>query len=339
MSSVLTSGLLGLVVAAGAPGGGQAGQSQGWPVDLAKFAAYGPGLGDGDYTVGPTYQPAPELTPRTDVPHGKVYEFVMHSTDSLRYPGISRNTTPKIIPYDRHVHVYIPAQYLQGTPAPFMVSQDSMGRNHLPTILDNMIADHRVPALIAIMIDSGGSDSFGSERGLEYDTMSGGYALFIETEVLPKISHDYNVTFTKNPDGRLTMGGSSGGACALEMAWYHPEWYHRILTYSGTYVNQQWPPNPESPHGAWEFHEHLFPQSRRMPFRIWMEVGAHDLRYNDEAATLHNWVMANQRMAAVLRAKHYHYQYVYAQEAGHVDGRAVDQTLPSALEYVWRGYR
>jgi len=36
------------------------------------------------------------------------------------------------------------------------------------------------------------------------------------------------------------MGGSSGGSAALIMAWYHPELYHRVLTYSGTYVNQQY---------------------------------------------------------------------------------------------------
>ena len=56
------------------------------------------------------------------------------------------------------------------------------------------------------------------------------------------------------------MGGSSGGSAALIMAWYHPDLYHRVLTYSGTFVNQQWPPNPETPHGAWEFHEHLIPE-------------------------------------------------------------------------------
>ena len=56
------------------------------------------------------------------------------------------------------------------------------------------------------------------------------------------------------------MGGSSGGSAALIMAWYHPELYHRVLTYSGTYVNQQWPPNPETPHGAWEFHAQPHPE-------------------------------------------------------------------------------
>ena len=74
---------------------------------------------------------------------------------------------------------------------------------------------------------------------------------------------DYHVTFTKDPDGRATMGGSSGGACAFTMAWFHPELYRRVLTYSGTYVNQQSPLNPESPHGAWEYHEHLIPKSDR----------------------------------------------------------------------------
>src|SRR5213078_2473514 len=109
----------------------------------------------------------------------------------------------------------------------------------------------RVPAMIAIMINSGGGDGQGSERGLEYDTVSGIYAEFIEKEVLPRIAHDYGVKFTSDPDGRATMGGSSGGAAAFTMAWFHSEWYHRVLTYSGTYVNQQSPLNPDSPRGAW----------------------------------------------------------------------------------------
>ena len=62
-----------------------------------------------------------------------------------------------------------------------------------------------------------------------------------------------NVKLTKDPEGRATMGCSSGGSCALIMAWYHPELYHRVLTYSGTFVNQQWPYNPETPGGAGNF--------------------------------------------------------------------------------------
>ena len=59
--------------------------------------------------------------------------------------------------------------------------------------------------------------------------------------MLPLVEKQYNVKLTKDPDGRATMGGSSGGSAAMGMAWYHPELYHRVLTYSGTYVNHQWP--------------------------------------------------------------------------------------------------
>jgi hypothetical protein len=123
------------------------------------------------------------------------------------------------------------------------------------------------------------------------------------------------------------------------MAWFHPDLYHRVLTYSGTYVNQQSPLNPESPHGAWEYHEHLIPNTRAKPLRIWMEVGENDLRSHDPESTLHNWPLANIRMAATLKNRRYHYQFVWAQGAGHVDGGAVRQTLPEAFEYVWQGYR
>jgi hypothetical protein len=123
------------------------------------------------------------------------------------------------------------------------------------------------------------------------------------------------------------------------MAWYHPELYHRVLTYSGTYVNQQWPYNPKTPHGAWEFHQSLIPNNPRKPIRIWMEVGDRDL-YNPNAMRdgMHDWVVANEDMAKALAAKDYHYQFVFSRNAGHVDRGTKAETLPEALEYVWQGY-
>jgi enterochelin esterase family protein len=56
------------------------------------------------------------------------------------------------------------------------------------------------------------------------------------------------------------------------------------------------------------------------------------------STAMRNWVIANQRMAAVMKAKNYHYQLVYAKGGGHTDGKVIAQTLPRALEYVWRGY-
>ena len=193
--------------------------------------------------------------------------------------------------------------------------------------------------MIAISIGNGSGDAQGSERGLEYDTMSGCYAEFVEKEVLPLVEAKAHVKLTNDPDGRATMGGSSGGSCALIMAWYHPELYHRVLTYSGTFVNQQWPSNPQTPHGAWGFHEHLIPESPVKPIRIWMEVGDRDL-FNPNVMRdgMHDWVLANELMAKVLAVKGYHYQFVFARNAGHVDHAVKQQTLPEALEYVWRAY-
>jgi len=313
--------------------------------------ANAPAKVDGNFILGPTHNPAPEMTVQEGVPQGTVFTFTMESADSKFYPGIAReaNTfartdptdpTRMVVashpaPYTRRLAVYVPKQYVPGTAAPFIVGADGPDRA-LFTAMDNLIAQHRVPVMIAISIGNGGGDAQGSERGLEYDTMSGLYAEFVEKEVLPLVEKQYNVKLTKDPEGRATMGGSSGGSCALIMAWYHPELYHRVLTYSGTYVNQQWPSNPETPHGAWEFHEHLIPNSPAKPLRIWMEVGDRDNLITRD--NMHDWVLANENMAKVLAAKGYHYQFVFARNAGHTDRAVKQQTLPEALEYVWQGY-
>ena len=310
---------------------------------------------DGNFIIGPTHPAASEMT-APDLTHGDVIEFTMSSADSKYYPGIARDKgtfgTPdpadpaKLIitsshpaPYTRKVAVYVPKQYVPGAEAPFIVGAD--GPDHmLFTALDSMIPAHKLPVMIAISIANGTGDAQGSERGLEYDTMSGRYAEFVENEVLPLVESKAHVKLTHDPDGRAATGGSSGAACALIMAWYHPELYHRVLAYSGTWVNQQWPHDAKTPHGAWEFHEHLIPQSPRKPIRIWMEVGDKDL-YNPNIMrdNMHDWVEANERMARVLAAKKYHYQFVFAENAFHVDRAVKMQTLPEALEYVWQGYK
>ncbi|HKA02051.1 MAG TPA: alpha/beta hydrolase-fold protein [Candidatus Solibacter sp.] len=305
---------------------------------------------DGNFILGPTHKAATESVEQEGVPKGTVYEFTMESKDSKIYPGIARegfaqpdpnDPTKRIVnshpaPYTRKMAVYVPKQYAPGTAAPFIIGADGPDKL-LFTVLDNLIAQKRVPVMIAISIGNGSGDAQGSERGLEYDTLSGLYAEWVEKEVLPLVESKFNVKLTRDPEGRATMGGSSGGSCAMAMAWYHPEWYHRVLTYSGTYVNQQWPYNPETPHGAWEFHEHLIPDSPVKPIRIWMEVGDRDNLTSMDG--YHDWVLANELMAKVLAPKGYHYQFVFAANAGHTDRTVKAQTLPEALEYIWQGYK
>jgi enterochelin esterase family protein len=309
-----------------------------------------PADADGDFVVGPDYVPAAELKVVEGVPQGKVEQFSMDSKENKLFnPGIARDVfgtvdpnNPKTLIVETHP-IDIPAQYVPGSAAPFLVTHDGPGLGkpdmNLPHLLDNLIAQHRVPAMIAIMISSGGGDAQGHERGREYDTMSGLFAEFIEHEVLPRVEKNYGVKLTRDPEGRATMGTSSGGSAALIMAWYHPELYHRVLTFSGTFVNQQWPFNPETPDGAWGFHNKLIPESAPKPIRLWMAVGDRDLlNPNVMRDDMHDWVEANNRMAVALEAKGYHYQYVYCLNAGHGVGNARAQLLPEALEWLWKGY-
>ena len=323
--------------------------------DQPKFPTPPPKVTAENSIIGPDYANAPESVANPAVPQGDVREFILYSEESKIYPGIvrvrnmQRDAAGNYIAtaeglsapgrYERHVFVYIPKQLAPGTPAPFMVVQDGHSYvKRMVNIMDNMIAAKRLPAMVLILADSGGSDAQGSERGLEYDAVSEVYSNWVEQELLPAVTQRYGVTFTSNPEGRATMGGSSGAACAWTMAWFHPERYHKVLSYSGTFVNQAWPPDPKTPRGAWEYHANLIPKAAKKPIRIWMEVGEKDNRFDNPEETWHNWPLANNRMADVLKKKGYDYRYVFAMGAGHVDGRVVMQTLPAALEWLWRDY-
>jgi hypothetical protein len=41
----------------------------------------------------------------------------------------------------------------------------------------------------------------------------------------------------------------------------------------------------------------------------------------------------------VLAAKGYHCQFVFARNAGHTDGSVKQQTLPEAVEWLWKDYK
>jgi len=155
---------------------------------------------DGDFIIGPTHNPAVEISDRTgapnSLPNGTVIEFTMNSSDSKIYPGIARDantfgtvdpkdpaklvvTTSHPAPYTRKVSVYVPKQYVAGSAAPFIIGAD--GPDWLLfSVLDTLIAQHKLPAMVAISIGNGSGDAQGSQRGLEYDTMSGVYAEFVE---------------------------------------------------------------------------------------------------------------------------------------------------------------
>jgi hypothetical protein len=360
--------------------------------ELADGTLPPPGA-EGNFVIGPTHTPAPETIAKDGVARGTIMSFLLSSNDSVIYnPGMIRDdvsgctnssimvaatapgdpsnmvvTTSHPGTWTRTIDVYVPANHARGTAAPFIVIGDggSTAWKDLAVTLDNLIAQRRVPPMIAIQIGNGGQDAQGSERGREYDAVSGAYAEFVEREVLPLVEQRAGIKLTNDPDGRATMGLSSSGAAAFTMAWFHPELYHRVLAFSPTMVNQQWPHDPSLRGGAWEYHSdwtgpagpnltvkagELVPSDPPgtplilagflKPIHFWFEVGDQDLFYPNPvlADGMHDWTLSNERMAQLLAEKGYHYQFVFARNAKHVDRPTVAQTLPAALEWLWKGF-
>ena len=311
--------------------------------------------GNGNFTIGPDYKIDPDLTDRGN-PKGKNFQFSMRLADSKIFRGDDSTLEPqKKVREERKIFVYVPAAYQDGTKAPILVMHDgpsqlNLVRNALDNLTISKKSDRKLPAFIAIAVENGGDDSKGSERGLEYDTMSDRLARFINDEVLPavlsntEIKASYpNLAFTENPWGKAAMGCSSGGAAALTMGWFRPDLFRRLITYSGTFVDQQDDDAPEEanyPLGAWEYHSSmkLIENSEMKPLRIFTHVSENDNRASDPEETYHNWVMANERTAAALKAKGYDYRYVYSRATRHCDGKVFEQTLADTLVWMWRGY-
>src|SRR5258707_12986465 len=82
---------------------------------------------DGNFIIGPTHEPAPEMAVQEGVPQGQVFNLTMSSADSKLYPGIARDdrtfgtadpsdpaklivTTSHPAPYTRKVAAYVPKQ-------------------------------------------------------------------------------------------------------------------------------------------------------------------------------------------------------------------------------------
>ena len=312
--------------------------------------------GDGRHVVGPEYAIDPDLEDRGS-PKGRSFQFFMPLAASRIFRGDDPTLEPERKPVraERQIDVYVPAAYRDGTEAPILVMHDGPNRLDLvKNALDNLTIStnpsRRLPAFITIAVQNGGNDAKGSQRGLEYDTMSDRLARFINDEVLPAVLNNAdvkaaypNIAITGNPWGRAAFGCSSGGAAALTMGWFRPDLFRRLITYSGTFVDQQDDDAPEEaayPLGAWEYHSgmKLIETSETKPLRIFTHVSENDLRANDPEGTHHNWVMANERTAAALAEKGYHYRYIFSRATNHCDRRVFEQTLADALVWTWRGY-
>ena len=101
-------------------------------------------------------------------------------------------------------------------------------------MLDNIIAAKRLPVMAAVMVMPGANPERGPRirhRLRQIRRVHRG------RKFCPRAEKEAGITITKDPDARMTLGGSSGGAASFTMAWFHPEWYHLAFSYSGSFAN------------------------------------------------------------------------------------------------------
>jgi enterochelin esterase family protein len=152
------------------------------------------------------------------------------------------------------------------------------------------------------------------------DPNTAGY--LVAKKVLPLVELQAHVKLTKDPEGRATMGGQFRGLVRVDHGVLSPGVVPPVLTYSGTFVNQQWPWNPQNAGWGVGVSRASHSGKRGEADTNVDGSGGRDLfNPNVMRDNMHDWVLANELMARVLAAKGYHDQFGFARNAGPVDGQ------------------
>jgi enterochelin esterase family protein len=276
--------------------------------------------------------------PRIEVRYG-------HGPDSVRHKGVPKGSVTrhewndsKVFPNTkREYYIYVPARYDREQPAALTVFQD--GRNYIrdegdfraPVVFDNLIHKKEMPVTIGVFINPGGFKDKSSAKGggkpgqenrsFEYDTLSGDYAKFLLSEILPEVAKEH--PFTDDPEGRAICGSSSGGICAFTVAWQRPDQFRKVLSTIGSFTNIR---------GGDAYPGMIRKGSDKKPIRVFLQDGSNDL---DNAHG--NWPLANKQMYAALKFRGYDVNFVYG-EGAH-NGNHGGAIFPDALRWLWRDYK
>ncbi|HKQ60272.1 MAG TPA: alpha/beta hydrolase-fold protein [Candidatus Polarisedimenticolaceae bacterium] len=130
---------------------------------------------------------------------------------------------------ERKIFAYRPAGYDEaGAPYPLLLFGASyIHQIRLPRILDRLIAEHRIPPVVAVFIDY--------PPGRQDEELGGGaaYGDFVAGELLPWVRERLHVT--RDPRRVVIGGASAGGHSAACVALQHPEAIGNVLAQSGAF--------------------------------------------------------------------------------------------------------
>ena len=262
--------------------------------------------------------PAPPLGPDSflhpGVPRGTLTTH-RHTSDATgAFPNTSRDWT-----------LYVPAQYDASTPANLVVFQD--GRFYLsddfnaPAVFDNLIARGEMPVTIGLFVEPGDlpGEARGSRanRSFEYDSLTDAYSRLLHEELLPLVTADYNIS--TDPTRRASVGMSSGGICAFNLAWERPDSFRRVVSHVGSFTDIR---------GGNAYISRVRKNGPR-PIRVFLQGAANDLNNNNGS-----WTVANFDMAMALRFKGYDYRFEYGQGAH--DRKHGAAIFPETMRWLWR---
>jgi enterochelin esterase-like enzyme len=282
-------------------------------VAIGVFLACGLSADDAQYTLGKDSQVQP------DRPQGKVLQRVWDQ--SKVYPGTTRR-----------YYIYVPAQYDGSAEAALMVFQDGHayvsadGQFRAPTVIDNLIDRKEMPITIGLFVDPGhtgplpeqpGWEPSPANRSLEYDTVSDRYATFLLDELIPELKKEYKIS--DDPKQRAIAGISSGGICALSVAWHRPDAFSKVLSHVGSFVDIR----------GGDHYPAMIRKSEPKPIRVFLQGGEGDLDNQ-----FGHWPLANQQMAKALAFKKYDYRFEFG-SGGH-SGAHGGAILPESLVWLWR---
>jgi enterochelin esterase family protein len=250
----------------------------------------------------------------------------------------------------------VPAEYDPKTPAALMVFQDGEwytdrdGQNPALNVIDNLIAQKKIPVMICVFIKPGsvkdapgtptytfvkaysekwGRDLDDSMRSTLYDTVSDRYARFLRDEILADVSAKYNLR--KDAYSRAITGMSSGGICSFNAAWQMPDEFSRVISWIGSFASIQWKEDPANPDGGQDFPDKVLREPHRN-IRVWLEDGANDL----ELPKYGSWALANLRMANALKMKEYDFHFSFGTGSHNSAHGAAE--FPAEMIWLWRDY-